>query len=53
MTYEEEKAVLILKITATLQYGGYSIDLLYSRFRHKICVDQNTNTCYKCPQILR
>ena len=53
MTYEEEKAALMLGITAILQYNGYLNDLFSSCFCHKICVDQNSNTCYKCPQILR
>ena len=49
ITYEEEKTPLILGITS-LQYGRYSNDLSPSRFRHKIRVYQNSNTCYKCPQ---
>ena len=52
-THDEEKAALILGITSTLHYGGYSSDSFSSRFHHKICVYQNSNTCYKCPQILR
>ena len=53
ITYEEEKGALILGITSILHYGGYSSDSFSSRFRHKICGYQNSNTCYKCPQILR
>ena len=53
ITIKQEKTALILGINLSLQYGGYSNDLSPSRSRHKICVYQNSNTCYKCPQILR
>ena len=49
-THKEEKAALISGIYLSLQYGGYSSDSFSS---HLVCVDQNSSTCYKCPQILR
>ena len=53
ITYEEEKTALILLIAFTFTVWWIFKDLSPSRFRHKICVYQNSNTCYKCPQILR
>ena len=53
ITYEEEKVALVLGITSILQYGRCSNDLFPSRFRHEICVYQDSNTCYERPQILR
>ena len=52
-THEEEKTALILGMRLSLRYGGCSNDLFPSGFCHKIRVYQNSNTCYKCPQILR
>ena len=54
VTYEKEKVALILGTTAVyLQYGGCSNDLPSICLCHEICVYQNSNTCDKCPQILR
>ena len=53
ITYEEEKVALVLGITSIFTYGGCSNDLSSPCLCHEICVDQNSNTCYKCPQILR
>ena len=36
-----------------LQYGGCSSDLSSPCLRHKICVYQDSDTCYESPQILR
>ena len=52
-TYEEEKAALILKTAIFRVWWIFKNNLFSSRFHHKICVDQNSNNCYKCPQILR
>ena len=40
-------------IQLSLQYGGFANDLFPSRFCHRIRVYQNSDTGYKCPQILR
>ena len=53
ITYEEERVALVLGIKSTLQYGGCSNELPSPCLYHEICVDQNSNTCDKCPQILR
>ena len=53
ITYEEEKTALILGITFIVTVWRIFKYLSPSRFRHKICVYQNSSTCYKCPQILR
>ena len=45
ITYEE--------LQLSLQYGGCSNDLSSPCLCHEICVDQNSNTCDKCPQVLR
>ena len=37
----------------SLQYGGCSNDLSSPCICHEICVYQNSNTCDKCPQVLR
>ena len=51
--YEEEKVALILELQLYLQYGGCSNDLPSICLCHEICVYQNSNTCDKCPQVLR
>ena len=54
ITYEEEKVALVLGTTADyLQYGGCSSDLSSPCLRHKVCVYQDSDTCDKCPQVLR
>ena len=53
ITYEEEKVALVLEPQPYLQYGGCSSDLSSPCLRHKICVYQDSNTCDKCPQVLR
>ena len=41
------------ELQLSLQYGGCSNGLSSPRLCHEICVDQNSNTCDKCPQVLR
>ena len=53
ITYEEEKVALILELQLSLQYGGCSNDLSSPCLRHEICVYEDSNTCDKCPQVLR
>ena len=53
ITYEEEKAALILEITSVFTVWWMFNDLFPSCFHYKILVYQNSSTCYKCPQILR
>ena len=53
ITYDEEKVALILGLQPYLQYGGCSNDLPSICLCHIICVYQNSNTCDKCPQVLR
>ena len=53
ITYEEEKVALIWELQLSLQYCGCSNDLSSPCLCHEICVDQNSNTCDKCPQVLR
>ena len=52
-TYEEEKTALILGMTSIFTIWWLFNDLFPSRFCHKVCVYQTSNTCYKCRQILR
>ena len=52
ITCEEEKVALVYWVLS-LQYGGCSNDLSSSCLCHKICVYQDSNTCYESPQILR
>ena len=53
ITYEEEKVALYWELQLYLQYGGCSSDLRSICLCHEICVYQDSNTCDKCPQILR
>ena len=53
ITYEEEKVALILGTTAVFTVWWMFKLLPSFCLRHEICVYQNTNTCDKCPQILR
>ena len=53
ITYEEEKVALILGTTAVFTVWWCSNNLSSPCLCHEICVDQNSNTCDKCPQILR
>ena len=53
ITYEEEKVALILGTTAVFTVWWMFKWLPSPCPCHKICVDQNSNTCDKCPQVLR
>ena len=53
ITYEEEKVALILGSTAVFTVWWMFNDLSSSCLCHEICVDQNSNACDKCPQVLR
>ena len=53
ITYEEEKVALILGTTAVFTVWWMFKRITSSCLCHEICVDQYSNTCDKCPQILR
>ena len=53
ITYEEEKVALVLGTTAVFTVLWMFKLLTSSCLCHEICVYQNSNTCDKCPQILR
>ena len=53
VTHEEEKVALILGTTAVFTVWWMFNDLSPPCLCHEICVDQNSNTCDKCPQVLR
>ena len=53
ITYEEEKVALILGTTAVFTVWWMFKSLPSICLCHEICVDQNCNTCDKCPQVLR
>ena len=53
ITYEEEKVALILGTTAVFTVWWMSNDLPSICLFHEICIYQNSNTCDKCPQVLR
>ena len=53
ITYEEEKVALILGTTAVFTVWWMFKSLPSICLRHKICVYQDSNTCDKCPQVLR
>ena len=52
ITYEEEKVAFILGTTAVFTVWWMFKLLPSSCLCHEICVDQNSNTCDKCPQVL-
>ena len=51
--YEEKKVALILGTTAVFTVWWMFKLLPSICLCHEICVDQNSNTCDKCPQVLR
>ena len=53
ITYEEEKVALILGTTAVFMVWWTFKSLPSPCICHEICADQNSNTCDKCPQVLR
>ena len=53
ITYEEKKQLWCWELLLYLQYGGCSSDLSSPCLRHKICVYQDSDTCYESPQVLR
>ena len=53
ITYEEEKVALILETTAVFTVWWMFKLLPTICLCHEICVDQNSNACDKCPQLLR
>ena len=53
ITYEKEKVALILGTTAVFTVWWMFKGLPSPCLCHEICVDQNSNTCDKCPQVLR
>ena len=53
ITYEEEKVALILGTTAVFTVWWMFKSLPSICLCHEICVYQDTNTCDKCPQVLR
>ena len=53
ITYEEEKVALVLGTTAVFTVWWMFKWLPSICLCHEICVDQNSNTCDKCPQIFR
>ena len=53
ITYEEEKVALILRTTAVFTIWWMFKLLPSPCLCHEICVYQNSNTCDKCPQVLK
>ena len=53
ITYEEEKVALVLGITSVFTVWWMFNDLPSPCLCHKICVYQDSDTCYESPQILR
>ena len=53
ITYEEEKVALILGITSVFTVWWMFKSLPSPCLCHEICAYQDSNTCYKSPQILR
>ena len=53
ITYEEERLLWYWELHLSSHYCGCSNDLSSPCLCHEICVYQDSNTCYKSPQILR